>query len=190
MAIDTGLQVACADLQAVGGIRQIIVTDLTNIDTVTTGTAHDYSNLTTSVACARFEFKNESASLTVNGTKESGSTSFEVGLSWYVPNIQGSAFLQLAKLQDACMVAVVEFNSGTKIAVGMSETYGNLGVDANSWDRNQTYAQLSSIEGGSGGAYSEENGVTVSLTCKQYELPREYTGAITVQAGDVSATLA
>ena len=190
MAIDTGLQVGCTDLQATGGVRQIIVTELTNIDTVTLGSSHDYTNLTTASAAARFEFKNESASLTINGTKENGSTSFEIGLSWTIPNIQASAFNQLKDLQDACMVAVVELNSGKKLVIGMSDAFGNKGVDANAWDRNQTYATLGGFEGGSGAAFSDENGITVSLTCKQYELPREYTGAITVLAGDVTASLA
>jgi hypothetical protein len=189
MAIDTGLQVGCTDLQATGGVRQIIVTELTNIDTVTTGSAHNYSSLATGSAAARFEFKNESASLTINGTKENGSTSFEIGLSWTIPNIQGSAFEQLKDLQDACMVAVVELNSGKKLVIGISEAFGNLGVDTNTWDRNQTFATLGGFEGGSGAAYSDDNALTVNLTCKQYELPREYTGAITVLSGDVTATL-
>ena len=30
MAIDSGLLVACADMNAVGGIRQILLTDLSN----------------------------------------------------------------------------------------------------------------------------------------------------------------
>ena len=88
------------------------------------------------------------------------------------------------------MVAVVELNSGKKLVIGMSDAFGNKGVDANAWDRNQTYATLGGFEGGSGAAFSDENGITVSLTCKQYELPREYTGAITVLAGDVTASLA
>ena len=191
MAIDTGLLVGCTDLQAVGGIRQIIVTEVSNISAVTTGSTHDYSALT-AAGCARFEFRNESGSFTVNGTKENGSTSFELGLSWYIPNMQGSAFEQLEKLQTGCIVAVVELTSGKKLVMGMSEAFGNNGVDSLTYERNQTFATLSSIEGGSGSAYTDENGVTVSLTCKQYELPREYTapGGITVQPGDVTADLA
>jgi hypothetical protein len=189
MAIDTGLLVGCADLQAVGGIRQIIVTEVSNITVVTKGTAHDYT-LLTATDCARFEFRNESGSFTVNGTKENGSTSFELGLSWYIPNMKGDAFLELEKLQTGCIVAVVELTSGKKLVMGMSEAFGMNGADNDGYTRNQTFATLSSIEGGSGSAYTDENGVTVSLTCKQYELPREYTGAITVNTGDVTADLA
>ena len=61
MAIDTGLLVGCTDLQAVGGIRQILITDLDNIDTVTAGSAgtNAYSSIVadTGSPWARFEFK-------------------------------------------------------------------------------------------------------------------------------------
>ena len=30
------------------------------------------------------------------------------------------------------------------------------------------------LEGGSGAAYSDENGMTVSLMARQFEMPREY----------------
>ena len=189
MAIDSGLLVVCADLQAVGGIRQILLTDLTNIDTLVAGTDHDYSSIVVSGSpnWARFEFKNETASLTITGAKENGSTSYECAVSFYLPNIQGTAFKQLTQLETNCAVALVELTSGKKMVVGISEKYGSQGVDTNTWDRNQTYANLTSIEGGSGAAYADENGVTVTLTARQFELPREYTGTITPQAGDITA---
>jgi len=194
MAIDTGLLVACGDLQAVGGIRQILITDLTNIDTVTAGGAgtHSYSSIVadTGTPWARFEFKNETASLTITGAKEGGSTSYECALSFYLPNIQGSAFDKLTDIEPACAVALVELNSGKKMVIGLSEKYKSQSVGADSWDRNQTYANLTSIEGGSGAAYADENGVTVTLTARQFELPREYTAGITVLANDVTATTA
>jgi hypothetical protein len=189
MAIDSGLLVACGDLQAVGGIRQILLTDLTNIDTLTAGTDHDYSSIVVSGSpnWARFEFKNETASLTITGAKENGSTSYECAVSFYLPNIQGTAFEQLTQLETSCAVALVELTSGKKMVVGISEKYASQGVDTNTWDRNQTYANLTSIEGGSGAAYADENGVTVTLTARQFELPREYTGTITPQVGDITA---
>lgn len=192
MAIDTGLLVACADLQAVGGIRQILLTDLTNLDTVTEGGAgtHSYSSIIADVSTpwARFEFKNETASLTITGAKEGGSTSYECALSFYIPSIQGTAFDKIASLEPACAVALVELNDGKKMVMGISEKYKSQSVGSDPWDRNQTYANLTSIEGGSGSAYSDDNGVTVTLTARQFELPREYSGNITVLAGDVTAT--
>ena len=74
------------------------------------------------------------------------------------------------------------------MVVGWSYKYANQGQGATPWDRNQTYANLTSVEGGSGAAYADDNGVTVTLTARQFELPLEYTGAITVVAGDLTAT--
>ena len=73
MAIDSGLLVACGDMNAVGGIRQILLTDLDNIATAvptTPNTTHTLTALTASNAWARFEFKNETAALTITGQKK------------------------------------------------------------------------------------------------------------------------
>ena len=84
------------------------------------------------------------------------------------------------------MVLAVD-NNDTAFVLGVSEKYEN---DADP-TRNQTYAQLASVEGASGAAYSDESGVTISLTAKQFEMPREFvTGVITVAADGLTATTA
>jgi len=190
MAIDTGLLVDCGDMNAVGGIRQILLTDLSNISAAlpTTAANHTLTSFEASSPWARFEFKNETASLTITGAKEGGSTSYECAVSFYIPNCDGARFLELSKLESTCPVALVEFNSGKKMVVGWSYTYENQSAAATPWVRNQTYANLTSIEGGSGAAYADDNGVTVTLTARQFELPLEYSGDITVLAGDLTAT--
>lgn len=191
MAIDSGLLVACEDLNAVGGIRQILLTDLSNIATVaptSLATDHTLTSLVATNPWARFEFKNETASLTITGAKEGGSTSYECALSFYIPNIDGARFHELSTLESSCPVALVELNSGKMIVVGWSYKYANQSQATASWVRNQTYANLTSVEGGSGSAYADDNGVTVTLTARQFELPLEYSGAITVVAGDLTAT--
>ena len=191
MAIDSGLLVACADMNAVGGIRQILLTDLSNVATVaptTLNATHSLTGLTVTNPWARFEFKNETASLTITGAKEGGSTSYECALSFYIPNVDGARFHELANLESTCPVALVELNSGKMLVVGWSYKYANQAQGSTPWTRNQTYANLTSVEGGSGAAYADDNGVTVTLTARQFELPLEYTGAITVVAGDLTAT--
>ena len=191
MAIDSGLLVACGDMNAVGGIRQILLTDLDNIATAvptTPNTTHTLTALTASNAWARFEFKNETAALTITGAKENGSTSYECALSFYLPNLDAVRVSALSKLETACPVALVEFNSGKMMVIGWSYKYANKGQGSTPWDRNQTYANLTSIEGGSGAAYADDNGVTVTLTARQFELPLQYEGAITVVSGDLTAT--
>ncbi len=192
--IDSGLQIGCTDLQAVGGIRQILLTNLSNIATVTPtslNATHTITSITTNVEWARFEFKHETAAMTINGTKEGGSTAYEVGISFYLPNIEGAKFHELTNLQDSCIVGLVEFNSGKMLVVGFSYKYESQGVSGTPWVRNQTYANLTTIEGGSGSAYADDNGVTVSLMARQFELPLEYDPAgtgITVESGDVTAS--
>lgn len=191
MAIDSGLLVACADMNAVGGIRQILLTDLSNVATVaptTLNATHSLTGLTVTNPWARFEFKNETASLTITGAKEGGSTSYECALSFYIPNVDGARFHELTNLESACPVALVELNSGKMLVVGWSYRYANQAQGSTPWLRNQTYANLTSVEGGSGAAYADDNGVTVTLTARQFELPLEYSGAITVVSGDVTAT--
>tara|TARA_R110001599_G_scaffold247989_1_gene448003 strand:+ start:222 stop:812 length:591 start_codon:yes stop_codon:yes gene_type:complete len=193
MAIDSGLLVACGDLNAVGGIRQILLTDLDNIATAlptTLNATHTLTSIVGTLPWARFEFKNETASLTITGAKEGGSTSYECAVSFYIPNCDGARFHALTNLESTCPVALVEFNSGKMMVVGWSYKYANKATGATPWDRNQTYANLTSVEGGSGAAYADDNGVTVTLTARQFELPLEYVPAgtgITVLAGDVTA---
>ena len=94
MAIDTGLLVACGDMNAVGGIRQILLTDLSNVATALPAVAanHTLTAFTVTNPWARFEFKNETASLTITGAKEGGSTSYECAVSFYIPNCDGARF--------------------------------------------------------------------------------------------------
>ena len=191
MAIDAGLLVDCGDLNAVGGIRQILLTDLDNIATVAPtalDSTHSITSMTTTINWARFEFKNETAALAISGTKEGGSTAYECALSFYLPDVDAGRWAQLKKIEPECPVALVEMNSGVMLLVGWSYKYENLSESSTPWVRNQTYANLTSIEGGTGSAYADDNGVTVTLTARQFELPLEYSGAITVVAGDLTAT--
>ena len=70
--------------------------------------------------------------------------------------------------------------------LGVSEKYSNEDVAAKS----QTYLNFTSAEGGTGAAYSDESGVTVSLMARQFELPREYVGTVTVDTSALTATTA
>jgi len=191
MPIDSGLLVDCGDLNAVGGIRQILLTDLDNIATVaptTAATDHIITGLTVTNPWARFEFKNETAALAITGTKEGGSTAYECALSFYIPDMTANRMAELSDLEDVCPVAMVEMNSGQIFVIGLSYRYENLSASSTPWTRNQTYANLTSIEGGTGSAYADDNGLTVTLTARQFELPFNYSGAITVVAGDLTAT--
>ena len=190
MAIDTGLGVTCADLQATGGIKQILLRSWANTDAVVYGNGageHDIVSILETAADANwfvYEFKNETPALTINATKENGSTAFECGLSFMLPAIDGAKFHELQAMLNTCMMAIAIDTNGTAMVLGVSEKYANEDVPS----KNQTFLNLASMEGGTGAAYSDENGITVSLMARQFELPREYAGTITVDTSALTAT--
>tara|TARA_R110000751_G_scaffold153540_3_gene258647 strand:+ start:44 stop:649 length:606 start_codon:yes stop_codon:yes gene_type:complete len=198
MAITTGLLVTCADLNSIGGIRQILITDVGNIATMApaaSNVSHSITELTTSIPWARFEFQNETAGMTVTGTKTNGSTEYIVDLTFFVPYANGQRSAELAALEGGCPVALVEYSTGIIMVIGLSYLYQSQS-STTPWLRNQTTAGLKTIEGGSGLLYSDLNGYTVTMSAKQYELPYEYICAsptapsvngITILAGDVTA---
>ena len=188
MAIDTGLGVYCADLQATGGVSQIILRSWLTADVVTYGStgSHSITNIQSGGDAAWFvyEFKNETPALTVNATKENGSTAFECGLSFNVPNIDVAKFNEMQTLLDTCMMGMAKDTNGNWWVLGASEKYANEDVQAKS----QTFLNLATMEGGTGAAYADENGITVSLMARQFELPRLYVGTVTVDTSALTAT--
>ena len=188
MAIDTGLGVVCADLQATGGISQIILREWATADVVTYGssTAHTITNIQSGGDANWFvyEFKNEVPAMTITATKENGSTSFECGLSFMLPNIDATKFEELKNFESACMMGMVLDTNGNWWVLGASAKYANEDVQAKS----QTFLSLSGFEGGTGAAYSDENGITINLMARQFELPREYAGTVTVNTSALTAT--
>ncbi len=198
MAITKGLSIVCNDLQRTGGISQIFLRSWATGDLVTfvstAGTNHEISNITDSGAATAnwfmFEFKDETPTLNITATKENGSTSFECVLTFYLPRINNYKAAKLQELLNTCMMGIVVDTNGNNIVIGASEKY-SVGGSANAnIERSQTYLNLTSMEGQTGAAYSEENGITVTLTARQFELPRYYTGVLTpdVDEADMSAT--
>jgi hypothetical protein len=192
MAIDTGLGVTCADLQATGGIKQILLRSWATTDAVVFGNGageHDIDSILTGGSPAGwfvFEFKNETPAMTINATKENGSTAFECGLSFMLPKIDNTKFAELQELLDTCMMGIAIDTNDNAMVLGVSEKYANEDVPS----KNQTFLNLASMEGGTGAAYADENGITVSLMARQFELPRKYIGTITVDTSALTATTA
>mgnify|MGYP003630046775 CR=1 FL=1 len=191
MAIDTGLAITCADLQATGGIKRILIRAWTAGDTIVYGAAgtHTITSIQDTGAVNAdwgvYEFKNETPALTVTGTKEMGSTSFECGLSFFLPKLEYNKFSLIESITNSCLMVIAVDTNDTAFVLGVSEKYENA-ADAT---RNQTYAQLAGVEAASGAAYSDESGVTISLTARQFEMPREFvTGVIAVAADGLTAT--
>tara|TARA_Y100000401_G_scaffold58932_1_gene46710 strand:+ start:170 stop:757 length:588 start_codon:yes stop_codon:yes gene_type:complete len=192
MAIDKGIGVDCTNLQSTGGIKQICLRSFATDDAVSYDndvSKHDITSITSGGSPANwfvFEFKNETAALTVNATKENGSTAFECGLSFMIPQINNVRMAEIQAMLDTCMMAIIVTTNDEKLVVGLSEKYANEDVPA----KNQTFLNLASIEGGTGAAYSDENGLTVNLMARQFELPRQYAAAGAGLAVNTSALTA
>jgi len=194
MAIDTGIGIGCTDLQRTGGISHICLRQIVENDVVVVDDAadtHGYKSIVDSGGSTAswfvFEFKNETPVMSVAATKENGSTVFECSLSFYLPKMNTTKFHELQKLLNTCMAGIVVDTNGTNYVLGLSEKYAN--EDVNPF-KNQTYLNLSSMEGATGAAYSEENGITVTLMSRQFELPRTYNtpGALTIDTSALTAT--
>jgi len=191
MAIDTGLAIGCTDLQATGGITQILLRDWAAGDAVTYGATgvHTIVSILETAADANwfvYEFKNETPALTIAATKENGSTAFECGLSFFLPKTDLAKFNALQGMLNSCMMGIAIDTNGNQWVLGVSEKYANEDVAS----RSQTFLNMATIEGGTGAAYSDESGVTVSLMARQFELPREYVGTVTVDTAALTATTA
>jgi len=198
MAITKGLSILCEDLKRTGGISQIFLRSWAAGDQATfvntAGVSHSISSIVdtggTTADWFMFEFKDEVPTLAVAATKENGSTAFECTLSFYLPRMNDTKFAVLQEMLTQCMMGIVVDTNDNKYVIGVSEKY-SVGGSANaSLSRSQTYLNLASMEGNTGAAYSEENGITITLMAKQFELPRLFTGALTPDLVALTATTA
>lgn len=200
MAIESGLAVGCADVQATGGTRHILIREWATGDTI--GIDSSAGQLITKVkdtggstaTWGVYESKIESSSLTITGGNEGNDTNtYECVLSFYLPRLSVDKMVRLEEFYGACLMCIIVDSDSdadylVNQVIGISDKYRNQ----ENYLKNQTYARLSSVEGGTGGAFSDDNGVTVTITCTQYELPRTYdeiAGAgITIAADGLTAT--
>ena len=94
MAIDKGIAISCADLQQVGGIKHILLRDWAAGDVVTYNSSDNHaitSIVDTGGSTADwylYEFKSQEANMSINATKENGSTAFECGLTFTLPRME------------------------------------------------------------------------------------------------------
>jgi len=204
MAIADGMAINCADLQSVGGTRLIAVRAYTSTqEVVFDDSLHTITEIDQSSGVGAnwgvFESRIESSSLTLAGANEGKQFStYECTLSWFIPGLTTAQFNQLYKFDGDCLMAMVvdnnDMKSGTTEAtgdqlhnkvIGLSNTLANQ--DTNATERSQQECRLVSVEGGTGAAFSDEIGVTVTLKSIQYEIPRAYTG--TINLGGTGLTL-
>ena len=202
MGVADGMAINCSDLQAVGGtrliaIRKWLATDVVAFDDPN----HDITSILEVAAPAEwgvYESRIESSSLTVSATNEGKFfTTYDCTVSWFIPGFTAAQFKDLHSFEggDCLMVMVIDNNDNTSGTTPSAATYASNKVigtskrfnDLDNQARSQTYARVMSIEGGTGAAFSDEIGVTVTIGCTQYEIPRKYEGTIVL--GSTGKTL-
>ena len=211
MAIADGLATGCADLQASGGIQTVFIREWNKKADGTTAPdmialAYDSTSTITSIAdntgstskWGVFETKLESPSLTCSGTTVGAVTTYECTLSMNFPNFSGERRTRITNLEGKCLQVMIKDTNGLYYVVGIGNvlTGGDGGLDipaaSHIGTRPQTFARLGTIEAGTGAAFSDENGIIVTLTSTQYELPRRYVpagAAISIDSTGLIATV-
>ncbi len=181
MAIET-LQVAASDLEIRGGLKYIAITKLADATGVTfadtADTAHGISAVAGIGDAVLFDLKQGTGSLSTSGSKDGGTILFEHTVSFYVPNCSNAHFRALQTLNNENIIVFTEDYNGVNHCIGLSSAY----KQENDITNVQMYARVSAIEGGTGAALGDENGVTVTITCSSGELPRLFTGTFTPAA--------
>lgn len=197
MGVADGMAINCSDLQAVGGTRLIAIRKWLTTDVVAFDDAnHDITSILEVAAPAEwgvYESRIESSSLTVSATNEGKFfTTYDCTVSWFIPGFTAAQFKDLHSFEggDCLMVMVIDNNDNTSGTTNPSAAFASnkvIGVsntleNQDSAVRTQQYCTLRSIEGGTGAAFSDEIGVTVTVGCMMYETPRNYAGTIALGA--------
>ena len=200
MAITDGLAIGCGDLQATGGIKRVLIREWNSTgtaDEITLGGAgaHTVTSIMdsggTNSTWGVFENKIETPALVVSGTTEKNVSTYECSVSFNLPKMDLIKTNRLQEFTGKCLMVLAEDTNSDWFVLGISNTLtgsdGNLdpSTAGDTGTRQQTFAKLGTIEGGSGAAFSDENGLTVTLTCTQFELPRLY---VNVTAPSIDAT--
>ena len=201
MAITDGLSVLCADLQASGGLQQVLIREWNSTgspDKIAFNASHSIASIADSVGATAtwgvFESKIETSSLTISGTTVKNVSTYDCNLSFHIPNISLTHLDSLNDFRGKCLMVAVKDTNDQWLNIGVSDvlTGGDGGLDIpvalHIGTRPQTFAKLASMEGGTGGSFSDENGLTVTINCTQYELPRILSVVPTIAADGLSAT--
>jgi len=210
MAITDGMEINCSDLQAVGGTRLIAIRewignagseDVVNFDDGNHAISGIQIDGPALAPWGVFESRIESSSLTVSATNEGKDfTTYDCTVSWFIPGLTAAQFKGLHDFEGGkcLMVMVIDNNDNTSGTTAPSLTFAHnkvIGVsntlaNQDKASRTQQYCTLRSVEGGTGAAFSDEIGVTVTVGCMMYETPRNYEGAITLGGTGLTLTTA
>ena len=205
MAIADGLTTTCTNLQANGGIQTVFIREWNStgspdlIASLGTGTITSIADSGGSTSTwGVYETKLETPNLEISGSSVGNANTYECSLTFTLPQLDLARRNSITDMQGKCLQVMMLDTNGTYFVIGISGTLtggdGTLDIPAASHigTRPQTFARLSAVEGATGAAFSDETGLTVTLTCTQYELPRTYVAAgaaVSINAAGLVATV-
>lgn len=116
------------------------------------------------------EFKKESANMQVTASNDFGKglTTFEIVIEGYVPDITKARLVELQSMVDVPLISKVYTWDGDVYLVGWDS------VSSESNARTQFPLELTSAVADTGSGLSDENGVTLTFTCRQAKAPGEF----------------
>jgi uncharacterized protein YciI len=146
---------------------------------------HQVSAITNVGDARLFDLKQGTGSLTTTGTKEGGTILFEHTVTFFVPNMSAQHMKALEELKNQNLLVICgtyanraanqDGSNGARYIIGASEAFALEDDISNQ----QMFATLTSIEGSTGSAFGDENGVTVTITAQSGEMPRVFKGTFT-----------
>ena len=168
MALTGGITVSCADSQRRGGVKRAWITDVTNVDSMTAGSSHDFSAITVTTAMYKYGYEDFTFSVSSEGSKENGSSVLTHTIEFTIPKMSKEKAAKLQELVDLCKAVICfeDFNDRYYIAGFDSIIEHKAGL---------TITVGQSI----GAGLQDSNHYTITASGVSAELFREFTGSIT-----------
>ena len=179
------LSIAAADYEVRGGLQYVAITTFEDADgdTKIQVGQHAVSAIAGVGNAVLFDLQEGTGSLSTSGSKDGGTILFEHTVSFYVPNCSTAHLSAIESLRNENLIVWGQSYAGKVYIIGVSEAY-KLEDDISN---QQMFATFSSVEGGTGSALGDDNGLTVTLTAQSGELPREFTGTFTLPTDGAGA---
>lgn len=116
------------------------------------------------------EFKKESANMQVTSSNDFGKglTTHEVVIEGYVPDITQARLVEIQEMVNVPLISKVYTWDGETYLVGWD------GISSESNARTRFPMELTSAVSDTGSGLSDENGVTLTFTCRQAEAPGKF----------------
>lgn len=164
------------DAFAKGGVKQISLCKIQDATGISVNATTHVGAVTQSSAVV-VDFERESAKMSVSLSKSDAVSTYTISIEGYCNKIEKAKLAALEALSREQLIGVVEFWDGYSSAAGGSVANANKYLVG--WDRLSSTSsndtdfglELSGIELDSGSALSDTNGVTLTFSCVQAQMP-------------------